>query len=84
MSENKIFKHDIYGKEVTVSKQGEEYLLEGNEKKVATRNAAYYADTLSDELKKGIADELGIAYTDGPRRPIGAGTSGPEPHEPQK
>ena len=79
MSENKIFKHDIYGKEVTVSKQGEEeYLLEGNEKKVTTSNAAYYADTLSDELKKGIADELGIACTEEPLRPIGAGTSGPE------
>lgn len=79
MSENKIFKHDIYGKEVTVSKQSEkEYLLEGNEKKVTTTSAAYYAPTLTPQLKLQLADTLGIVSTDGPRRPIGSGTSGPE------
>lgn len=78
MSENKIFKHDIYGKEVTVSKQGEEYLLEGNEKKVTTTSAAYYTPTLTPQLKLQLANTLGIVSTDGPRRPIGSGTSGPE------
>lgn len=87
MLENKIFKHDIYGKEVTVSKEGEGYILEGNERKVATSNAAYYTDTLTPELKIGLANELAISVgndnddDEEKKRPIGIGTGGCEPKE---
>lgn len=79
--EKETFIHEIEGVKVTVSKTEDgKYLLSGNDKCVTTEDSSFYQKELSQDLAKILADKMSISYVEGgPRRPIGAGTSGPEP-----